>query len=101
MSKSQIMVGSKSKTDERANETVSYAKASTQAEVKPAVKSQPPRNTEKKAIGKVSSLKREQTDIFKSFSKPKPGLPKENIGSSAATSSAISTAHSVRHPSSV
>lgn len=101
VSKSQAAGGSKSKTDENVDEKFSYTKASSQAEVKPAVKSQPPRKTEKKATSKVSNLKREQSDIFKSFSKPKPRLNRENTGNSAGTTSAIATAHSVRHPSSV
>ncbi|MCJ1265569.1 hypothetical protein MMC22_005449 [Lobaria immixta] len=91
---SEAAGGSKSKTDENVDEKFSYTKASSQAEVKPAVKSQPPRKTEKKAASKVSNLKREQSDIFKSFSNPKPRLNRENTGNSAGTSSAIATAHS-------
>lgn len=93
----QLTAGAKSKTDESADEKNFCAKASSQSRVKSGVKSQPPRKTEKKAINKVSSLKREQPDIFKTFSKPKPKINREDTGSSAGNSSVIATAHSVRH----
>lgn len=101
VSKAQVTGEVKSKTNDSANEKKSFVKPSSQqGEVKPVVKSQPPRKTEKKAISKVSSQKREQSAIFKTFSKPKPKLKKQDTGSSAGTS-AIVTANSVRHSSSI
>lgn len=97
VNKPQLTGKVKSKTDESADEKNSYAKASSQSGVKSVAKSQPSRKTEKKAISKVSSLKREQPDIFKTFSTPKPKMNREDTGSSAGTSSVIATAHSVRH----
>lgn len=98
VSKAQVTGEVKSKTKDSANEKKSSVKSSSQqGEVKPVVKAQPPRQTEKKAISKVSSQKREQSAIFKTFSKPKPKLKKEDTGSSAGASSAIATGHSVRH----
>lgn len=96
VSKSQVIGGSKLKIDESANEKIPYTKASSQAEVKPMVQSQPPPKSEKRAISKISRPKREQPDIFKSFSKPKPKLSKDTENS-AGTSPAVTTTHSVRH----
>ncbi|MCJ1423122.1 hypothetical protein MMC29_001003 [Sticta canariensis] len=94
VSKSQVTGGSKSKIDESANEKIPYTKASSQAEVKPMVQSEPPPKSEKRAISKISRPKREQPDIFKSFSKPKPKLSKEDTENSAGTSLAVTTTSS-------
>lgn len=96
-SKSQVSGASKLKIDESANERIPQTKASSQAEVKPVVQSQPPPKSEKRAISKVSRPKREQPDIFKSFSKPKSKPSKEDTENSAGTSPVVTTTPSVRH----
>lgn len=61
------------------------------------LKSQQPARTTKKAPGKPTSLTREQSDLFKAFSKPKAKLHREDTGSSVGDSPAPSVvAQSVR-----
>ena len=59
------------------------------------VRSQQSARTNRKATGKPRGLKREQSDLFKSFSKPKAKLNREETGSSAGDSPALSAAQSV------
>lgn len=60
------------------------------------LKAQQPARTKKKVTGKPTGLKREQSDLFKSFSKPKAKLNREDTGSSVGDSPAPSAAQSVR-----
>ncbi|MCJ1300326.1 hypothetical protein MMC08_003122, partial [Hypocenomyce scalaris] len=60
----------------------------------PEVKSQQPARTNKKTIGKPTAIKREQSDLFKSFSKPKAKLNREDTGSSVGDSPAPSAVQS-------
>ena len=52
-------------------------------------------STASKSAGKVRSVKKEQSDIFRSFSKPKPRLTRENTDSSAGPSPAPAASLSV------
>lgn len=54
------------------------------------------RDVEKKPASKPLAVKREPSDIFKSFSRPKSSLKRENTGTSAGASPAPTTAPSVR-----
>lgn len=65
------------------------------AHVKPEVKSQQIKGGDRKSGHKPSALKREQSDLFKSFSKPKPKLDREDTGSSASGSPGPASVHSV------
>ncbi|SLM33999.1 DNA polymerase subunit Cdc27 [Lasallia pustulata] len=58
------------------------------------IKSQKPARTNKKATGKPTGLKREQSDLFKSFSKPRAKLNREDTASSVGDSPAPSAAQS-------
>ena len=51
--------------------------------------------TSKKPTGKTPAMKREMSDIFKSFSKPKSKLTKEETGSSHGGTPAPETPQSV------
>jgi len=51
--------------------------------------------TSKKPAGKPPAMKREMSDIFKSFSKPKPKLAREETGSSHGGTPAPETPQSV------
>lgn len=89
--------GSRPTTAETSQEKSFHTKATSRVESKPEV---PPtyKTLEKKATSKLSGIKREQSDIFKSFSKPKPKpkLNREGTGSTVGESSAISSVHLVR-----
>ena len=54
-----------------------------------------PRDVEGKPISKPAPIKREQSDIFKSFSKPKAKVKHEDTGSSTGASPAPSRGRSV------
>ncbi|KAL9130635.1 MAG: hypothetical protein Q9175_006970 [Cornicularia normoerica] len=65
-----------------------------QAAVTPDIKADRPRDVENKPAGKPVVVKRDQSDIFKSFSKPKAKLKHEDTGSSTGASLAPNRAHS-------
>lgn len=66
-------------------------KSTSQAAFVPEIKTERFRDAEKKP----SAAKREQSDIFRSFSKPKPKLKHEDTDISTGASPAPNTAHSV------
>lgn len=66
-----------------------------QAAVAPEIKAERPSDVEKKSISKPSAVKREQSDIFKSFSKPKTKLKHEDAGIPTGASAAPDIAPSV------
>jgi len=72
------------------------SKSTPQAESKPEPKAERAKDADKKVAPKAASLKREQSGLFKSFSKPKAKLKKEVTGSSAGESPASATEPSVR-----
>lgn len=70
-------------------------KSTSQAAVAQDSKAEQPRDVGKKPAIKPSVAKREQSDIFKSFSKPKAKLKNEDTSSSTGASPAPNAAHSV------
>ncbi|KAL8692716.1 MAG: hypothetical protein Q9218_002305 [Villophora microphyllina] len=61
-------------------------RTSSQAESKPKEPARQPSSQEKKGVTKTPSLKREQSDIFKSFSKPQAKVSQKETDSSARAS---------------
>ena len=70
--------------------TSSIIKSESDAPVE--AKTKEPESGDRKAISKPPTMKREQSDIFKSFSKPKAKLNREDAGSSDGASPAANTA---------
>ncbi|MCJ1225014.1 hypothetical protein MMC12_001661 [Toensbergia leucococca] len=70
------------------DENVPRCKVNNQQESKPDMDSQQPKNGSKRAIVKTPAIKREQSDFFKSMSKPKTKLDRENTDSSTGASPA-------------
>ena len=62
------------------------------AEVRPEAKTEEPTTSDTKTATKLPTIRREQSDIFKSFSKPKPKLNREDTRSSTGASPAASAA---------
>lgn len=73
-------------------------KATTQLESKTEPRFARAKEADKKATAKPANLKREQSDLFKSFSKPRAKFNKEDTGSSAGDSPVPVTEHSVNTP---
>lgn len=79
------------------------AKASSQdssrAEIKPKVKTEDSKSSDKKINSKPPATKREHSDIFKSFSKPRAKLSRESTSSStgAPAPAATPTLEQVRY----
>ena len=88
--------GSRPTTADVSEEKSSRIKTTSQVESKPEV--HPPISTrlENKGNRKPSGIKREQSDIFKSFTKPKPKLKREDTDSSVGESSSIPSVALVR-----
>lgn len=79
--------------------TAVSGKATSQVDLKPTAEPQSLKQSEKKATSKHLVVKREQSDIFKSFSKPKSRLNREDTNSSVEAASTVATEISVRsHP---
>ena len=70
-------------------------KLTSQATVAPDLKAERPRVVERKPTSKPAVMKREQSNIFKSFSKPKAKLKQEDTGSSSGASPVPDSADSV------
>ena len=77
------------------DENVPRCKVNNQQESKPDMDSQQPKNGSKRAIVKTPAIKREQSDFFKSMSKPKTKLDRENTDSSTGASPAPTIVFSV------
>jgi len=75
------------------------SKSTPQTECEPEPKLERAKDVDRKAASKPANLKREQSDLFKSFSKPKAKLKREDTGSSAGESPAPATEPSVRSAS--
>ena len=73
----------------------STSKTTDQPASEPIVKSERPTSTTKKPAGKAASTKRENSDIFKSFSKSKPKIERRDTESSVDTTPALVTPVSV------
>lgn len=80
---------------ERPSSSSKTSKSTTQAESKSELKNARVKEADKKATPKPANLKREQSDLFKSFSKPKAKLTEEDTGSSAGNSPPTATEPSV------
>jgi len=63
-----------------------------EAQPRSSAKTEEPRSSDKKTTIRPPIMRKEQSDIFKSFSKPKAKLNREDTGSSAGASPAASTA---------
>ncbi|KAI4152570.1 MAG: hypothetical protein LQ341_000677 [Variospora aurantia] len=66
-------------------------RTSSQEDKKPRVKEEQHNTQESKMASHTPVLRREQSDIFKSFAKPRSKITRETTGNSAATSSAPQT----------
>ncbi|KAL8989729.1 MAG: hypothetical protein Q9177_001444 [Variospora cf. flavescens] len=66
-------------------------RTSSQEDKKPRVKEEQHNTQESKMATHTPVLRREQSDIFKSFAKPRSKITRETTGNSAATSSAPQT----------
>lgn len=63
-----------------------------EAQTRFSAKTEEPRNSDKKTTTRPPIMRKEQSDIFKSFSKPKAKFDREDTGSSAGASTAASNA---------
>ncbi|KAF6230980.1 hypothetical protein HO173_010888 [Letharia columbiana] len=82
------------KSSDRPPPSDKSTKSTSQAAFAPDIRAERPRDVEKKPVSKPAAAKREQSDIFKSFSKPKAKLKHEDAGSSTGAFPVPSTAHS-------
>lgn len=83
----------------KSQDTIRASIKSTQSSDRPLSSGKAGRSTpqpDSKPPSKPATLKREQSDIFKSFSKPTAKLKREDTGSSTGTSPAPSAAQAVR-----
>ena len=80
---------------DRSSQGDESTESTSQAATAQDIKTGQPRNTENKPASKPAAAKREQSDIFKSFSKPRTKLKKEDTSSSTSASPAPNIAHSV------
>ncbi|KAL9120787.1 MAG: hypothetical protein Q9187_002662 [Circinaria calcarea] len=64
------------------------------SEAKQDIKQPQPTGSSKKTATKPPAMKRDQSSIFKQFSKAKPKIPREETGSSVDTSPAVTTLQS-------
>lgn len=94
ISKSQGINRDQRNADKPSDRSSSSDKSTSQDALTSAKKAERPRDVEKKPASKPSAAKREQSDIFKSFSKPKTKLRHEDTGSSTAASPAANIAPS-------